>query len=89
MYRKVQKKDYVVVMSPIGKMGKIEKGRLKMLPKDWREIPKTNIRLYRADGGLQEKAIGLLEIKNKGHIDQLSNPIYYDYGMTIGKIMSV
>lgn len=87
MYTKVQKKKYAVVRSPIGKMAKIDLRRMKALPNDWDILPKTNMQVYRADGGLQEKSIGLVELRHKHQFEQLSNPIYYDYGLMIGKIV--
>ncbi len=87
MHRKVQTYKKVVVKSPIGRYAKIRESNLHLLPKDWEVMPKHNLRLYNASGGLQEKAKGLIEIKHKGTIKDLSNPIYYDYGMMIGKIV--
>lgn len=73
----------------MGQMAKIRPENLKLLDEDWEIIAPTHIMLYRPDGSLTEKGMGVMEIKNPAHVQDLSNPVLYDYRITIGKIASL
>ena len=82
-------RDWVVVKSPIGKFGKVRAENLKLIPKTWKIMTKTNCVFYFKNGSLTERAQGLLTISNPTQVRELGDRFLYDTGLVIGKIYGV
>ena len=82
-------KDWRIVKSPLGKVGKIKASDLSMLPRGWYIPLEGNCIYYKKGGELTERAQGARTIKSRKDIKDLSNRLYYDYGLLMGKLNSL